>query len=56
VKKDSSPIEGVAILIGQIPDALLLSVRLPPDLKGLASTIIRQVERDAARIPNNQPD
>jgi len=52
LKKNSSPIEGVAILIGpaQKPDLLLLSVRLPPDLTGLTSVIIRQTERDALHI------
>ena len=59
LKKDGSPIYGAAILVGhqighqtpdlQLPDLLLLSVRLPPDLTGLTPSIIRQVENDAAR-------
>jgi hypothetical protein len=53
LKKNGHQIMGVAILVGQTPNALLLSVRLPPDLTGLTSAIIRQVERDAARIPRN---
>ena len=47
--KNSSPISGVAILVGEPPDLLFLSMRLPLDLGGLAAAIIRQVERDAAR-------
>lgn len=49
LKKDGSPIEGVAMLVGQTPDLLLLSVRLPPELSGLTSVIIRQFEHDAER-------
>ena len=49
LKKDGSPIAGVAMLVGQTPDLLLLSVRLPPELSGLTSVIIRQLERDAER-------
>lgn len=53
LNKNGSPIDGVAILIGQPPDVLLLSVRLPPDLNGLTSTVVLQVEREAAgRLPN----
>ena len=47
LKKDGSPIAGVAMLVGQTPDLLLLSVRLPSELSGLTSVIIRQLERDA---------
>jgi hypothetical protein len=53
LKKNDSPIDGVAILIGRTPDLLLLSVRLPRDLKGLTSAIVGQFERDAARFPSN---
>jgi len=49
LKKDGSPIAGVAMLVGQTPDLLLLSVRLPPELSGLTPVIIRQFERDAER-------
>ncbi len=49
--KNGSPIDGAAILIGQTPDLLLLSVRLSPELAGLTSAIVGQVERDAARLP-----
>jgi len=42
------PIDGVAILQGQTPDLLLVSVRLPPDMSTLTSHIIQQVERDRA--------
>jgi hypothetical protein len=47
LKKNGGPIEGVAILVGQTPDLLRLSARLPPDLAGLTSVIVSQVERDA---------
>ena len=49
LKKNGSRIEGVAMLTGQTPDLLLLSVRLPPELSGLTSIIVHQVERDAER-------
>lgn len=52
LNKNGSPIDGVAILVGQTPDLLLLSVRLPRDLTGLTSAIVGQVERDAARPAN----
>jgi hypothetical protein len=45
--KNDSPIEGAAMLIGQTPDLLLLSVRLPPELTGLTGAIVGQFERDA---------
>jgi hypothetical protein len=50
--KNGSPIYGVAILVGQTPDLLLLSVRLPPDLTKLTPAVIHQVERDAV-VPHN---
>ena len=46
--KNPTPIRGVAMLLGDTPDLLLLSVRLPPGLADLTDTIIQQVERDAA--------
>jgi hypothetical protein len=51
LEKSGDPIDGVAILVGQTPDLLLLEVRLPRDLDGLAAAIIGQFERDAARLP-----
>ena len=50
LKKNNNQINGVAILVEGPPDLLLLSVRLPPDLTGLTSTIVQQVERDAHRL------
>ncbi len=44
LKKNDSPIEGVAMLVERTPDAIQLAVRLPPDLSGLASAVIHQVE------------
>ena len=46
---NGSSIRGVAVLVGQEPSLLLLSVRLPANLTGLTSEIIGQIERDAAR-------
>jgi len=49
LKMNGRPIEGVAMLVGQTPDLLVLAVRLPPGLNGLTSVIIHQFERDAER-------
>lgn len=48
LKKNSDPISGVAILVGQTPDLVHLSVRLPKELRELAPTITHQLECDAA--------
>lgn len=45
---NSHPIRGVAILVGDTPDLVQLSMRLPPELADLDSLIIQQVEADAA--------
>ena len=50
LKKNGSPIEGIAILVGPTPALSLLSVRLPPELVGLASVIVHQFERDAESV------
>lgn len=50
LKKGANPISGVAILMGQTPDLLLLSVRLPPNLADLTSVIVQQVERSATHV------
>jgi hypothetical protein len=49
LKKGDTPMNGVAILVGDTPDLLLLSVKLPRDLASLTTTIIRQTELDADR-------
>jgi hypothetical protein len=46
LKKSYTPIDGVAMLVGETPDLLLLAVRLPKDLSQLTAQIIRQFERD----------
>jgi len=51
--KNGVPISGVAILTGEPPDLLLLSIRLPHDLSRLAPVIIRDVEREAATAPRD---
>jgi hypothetical protein len=48
LKKNDSPIRGVAILDGSTPDLLLLAVRLPVDVSGLTPVIIHQPVRDAS--------
>ena len=53
LKKNNSPIEGVAILVGETPDLVFLHVRLPAALTGLASVIIHQVEADAEHEGGN---
>lgn len=47
LKKNGNPIAGVAMIVGQTPDLLLLSVRVPSEFSELTSAIVRQVERDA---------
>ncbi len=54
LKKNANPISGVATLMGQTPDLLLLSVRLPPNLPDLTSVIVQQVERDAKHAVDNR--
>ncbi|MGA3176757.1 MAG: hypothetical protein ABSE19_05370 [Candidatus Acidiferrum sp.] len=54
LKKDASPIRGVAILMGETPDLLLLSVRLSPNLADLTPAIVKQVERDAVHAVDNR--
>jgi len=49
LKKDADPIRGVAILLGEPPDLLLLSVRLPANLSNWESAIVQQLERDATK-------
>ena len=48
LKPDANPISGVAILDGDTPDMILLSVRLPKDSSGLGSEIIDEVEYETA--------
>lgn len=47
--KNSHPIRGVAILAGDAPDLLQLSLRLPPEFAELGSIIVHQVEADATQ-------
>jgi hypothetical protein len=50
IKKTDGPIDGVAMLIGETPDLVLLSVRLPSELSSLTPAIVGQLERDAPRF------
>jgi hypothetical protein len=54
LKKNSSPIHGVAIIDHTSFDLVVLSVRLPSNLARLASAIIRQLERDAVHASQPQ--
>ncbi len=47
--KNGDPIRGVVILVGEEPDAIHLSARLPSSMSDLTPAIIQQVERDASR-------
>src|SRR6185437_13400413 len=48
--KSDSPICGVAILFGEEPSLLQLSMRLPSESSDLAQLIIAQAEREAERF------
>ena len=48
LKMNDYPIDGVAMLEGDTPDLLQLTVRLPPGMHDLTSQIIQQLERDHA--------
>ncbi|MGD0868870.1 MAG: hypothetical protein ABSB88_04920 [Bryobacteraceae bacterium] len=48
---NGDPLEGIAILNGEPPDLIFLSVRLPQDLVALAPVIIREVEREKSLRP-----
>jgi hypothetical protein len=53
--KNHRAIHGVAILVGQTPDLIYLSMRLPVRFAGLESSVIQQVEYDAAsEAPDSQ--
>lgn len=50
LKPNQQPIDGVATLVGEMPEVnlLLLTVRLPPEMNVLKPVIIHQLEREAA--------
>jgi len=56
LKPNDQPIEGVATLLGEMPeiDLLLLTTRLPPELTSLKAPIIQELEREAAGEPPNR--
>lgn len=45
------PIRGVAILVGETPDLVQLSMRLPDDAGNLYQLVVHQVEADAVHMP-----
>jgi hypothetical protein len=55
LKRNTNPISGVAILMGEDLDLLHLSVRLDSAQAVLSSAIIQQVERDVARQSKTVP-
>jgi hypothetical protein len=50
LEPNEQPIQGVATLVGEMPEVslLLLTVRLPPEMNELKPAIIQQLERQAA--------
>jgi len=46
------PIDGVAVLEGQTPDAAVLTVRLTPDMRAMTPMIVQQFETDSAAPAN----
>ncbi len=48
--KNGDPIDGVAILYGEEPNLLQLSVRLTPDTADLAHVIVHETETEATRF------
>jgi hypothetical protein len=48
LRANSSPIRGVAILLGKEPSLVQASVRLSAESQNLIRTIVRQIEREAA--------
>ena len=53
LRKNARPISGVAILLGETPDLLQLSVRLPANLTGLTALIIQKIETVATHAADN---
>jgi len=51
LRKNGIGIDGVAILVGEDTDLLLVALRLPAGLNDLKSEIIAQIEREAAHHP-----
>lgn len=51
LKKNDSPIEGAVMLIERTPDLMQVTVQLPPDMAGLSTAIIHEVELEAAHRP-----
>jgi len=52
LRKNGGPVLGVVMLVGEGPDMVQVSVRLPRELHRLTTAIIRQAEREAA-IPGH---
>jgi hypothetical protein len=50
LQKNDSPISGAAILFGEEPDLLQVSVRLPREMNDLTQVIIQQTEREVAHL------
>jgi hypothetical protein len=50
LQKNGDAIRGVAILVGEDPDLLSLSVRLPHEMDDLTPVIIQQVELEAVAV------
>lgn len=48
--RNGHPISGLAILYGEEPNLMQISLRLTPDTVDLAPVILHEIERDAARL------
>jgi hypothetical protein len=46
MKPGSDPVQGVAMLTGATPDLLVVAVRLPSALLGMAPAIVQEIEQD----------
>jgi len=52
LQKSDSPISGFAILLGQEPSLIQLSIRLPSETSDLTQLIVDPTQREAARLGN----
>lgn len=51
LKPGSAPVTGTVILLGNPPDVLMLSLRLPPNLAHLAPAMTHYIEAEAPKRP-----
>ena len=51
---NASPIDGVAILVGDEPDLIKLSMRLPPPYQRLSRVVIEELEIEASKLSSDK--